>query len=605
MWFELVLLREDLAAALEALAQAGAIELQAGEPAIQRWVGAAFAPALDRFRALARSYRVHWPQARIEAVAAIDDPASAFCRALARVEAWRIEADPLLDRLEHLAERARGLADLARLFEGATGALDLALFAALHASMAVRVFAVAHDNASFDVPAHVLSVRLPGETEDFLALVGGPGDIERVERQMSAHKARRIGLPARLVRIPGGRRTRRLVRLRAAIHLRQRAIRRELSRLDERHELARARAELERIEWLAVNSTSIAATDRLARVTGWTTARDDAAFRRLLQPLAIRYVVRFTTPPAGAEPPARLVNPPFVRNFERFARLLGQPGYNEADPSVLLALFAPLLFGFMFGDVGQGAVLCAAGWMLRRRVPLLGLLVPGGVAAIVFGVLFGSVFAREDILHPLWRNPLQDPVTVLVAALVLGAAILLCGLMLNALQAAWRARALAWWSRDAGFVFAYVAVLGVALDARLLYFAAAGVAWFLLGTVMTARGNRIAALGTGFAEILEHGLQLLVNTLSFARVGAFALAHAGLSAAVVALADAAGVTGYWFVLLVGNVLILALEGLVVGIQTTRLLLFEFFVRFLEGTGRPFNPLLPPFTANVSSIGESR
>ena len=82
--------------------------------------------------------------------------------------------------------------------------------------------------------------------------------------------------------------------------------------------------------------------------------------------------------------------------------------------------------------------------------------------------------------------------------------------------------------------------------------------------------------------------------MSFARVGAFALAHAGLSAAVVALADAAGGAGYFVVLAIGNLLIVGLEGLVVGIQTTRLVMFEFFVRFMKGTGRAFHPLPPPF-----------
>ncbi|HET9041759.1 MAG TPA: hypothetical protein VFN70_01340, partial [Burkholderiales bacterium] len=95
-------------------------------------------------------------------------------------------------------------------------------------------------------------------------------------------------------------------------------------------------------------------------------------------------------------------------------------------------------------------------------------------------------------------------------------------------------------------------------------------------------------------ELVERGMQILINTLSFARVGAFALAHAGLSSAVVALADAAGGTfGFLVVLALGNVLILALEGLVVSIQTTRLVLFEFFARFFQAEGREFRPLAPP------------
>ena len=89
-------------------------------------------------------------------------------------------------------------------------------------------------------------------------------------------------------------------------------------------------------------------------------------------------------------------------------------------------------------------------------------------------------------------------------------------------------------------------------------------------------------------------LQLLINTISFIRVGAFSLAHAGLSLAVFSMATTAShpvVTA--FILVLGNILILVLEGLVVSIQTTRLVLFEFFIRFLKGTGRMFQPLSAP------------
>ena len=107
------------------------------------------------------------------------------------------------------------------------------------------------------------------------------------------------------------------------------------------------------------------------------------------------------------------------------------------------------------------------------------------------------------------------------------------------------------------------------------------------------RAGRCAALAA-LGDLVERTLQILINTLSFARVGAFALAHAGLSSAIVALmsaAESAIVAGV--VLVVGNVVVLVLEGLVVSIQTTRLVLFEFFTRFLVAEGRVFHPLPPP------------
>jgi len=287
-----------------------------------------------------------------------------------------------------------------------------------------------------------------------------------------------------------------------------------------------------------------------------------------------------------------LANPLWARPFEVFVRLLGTPGAAEADPSLLVALIAPLLFGFMFGDVGQGAVLLIAGLALRKKSPALRLLVPGGLSAIAFGFAFGSVFAREDVIPALWVHPLGEPLTVLGTALGFGVIVILLGLLLNALQYHWRGELAKWAATEAGLLVAYLGIVGSFVDARLLWALPGGIAWMLAGSALTEPGDRLGSLGHAAGESLERLLQLGVNTVSFVRVGAFALAHAGLSTAVVGIAEAAG-PAYWPVLLIGNAAIIALEGLVVGIQTTRLILFEFFIRFLAARGRPFEPLLPP------------
>jgi V/A-type H+-transporting ATPase subunit I len=125
--------------------------------------------------------------------------------------------------------------------------------------------------------------------------------------------------------------------------------------------------------------------------------------------------------------------------------------------------------------------------------------------------------------------------------------------------------------------------------------AAAAAVCFCAGHAVHAR-RAMAALGA-IGELVEKTLQILINTLSFARVGAFALAHAGLSSAIVALMDAApGTAAKALVLVLGNAVVIVLEAMVVSIQTTRLVLFEFFTRFMQGTGRAFRPLpAPPFT----------
>ena len=203
------------------------------------------------------------------------------------------------------------------------------------------------------------------------------------------------------------------------------------------------------------------------------------------------------------------------------------------------------------------------------------------------------MFAREDVIPALWLHPLSEPLTVLGTALGFGILVMLVGLLLSALQFHWRGEFKRWLATDAGLLVAYLGIVGTAFDATLLWALPAGVAWSLAGSALLAPQDRLGALGQAAGEAVERMLQLGVNTVSFVRVGAFALAHAGLSTAVVGIAEAAG-AAYWPVLVIGNAAIIALEGLVVGIQTTRLILFEFFIRFLTARGRPFEPLpLPP------------
>lgn len=350
------------------------------------------------------------------------------------------------------------------------------------------------------------------------------------------------------------------------------------------------------IEWLNEHAKDLRGSERLAWVTGWTSDVSGDNLRRALDACDVRYILRLADPPEGMNAPLVLNNPVWARAFETFARMLGTPGRNESDPSQLLAVIASSIFGFMFGDVGQGAIVLLAGLVFGRRYPMTRMLVPGGVMAIFFGFMFGSVFSREDIIPALWMHPLSDPITLLIAAVIAGMAIIVLGLLLDAIQMHWRGEALHWWAHRAGLTAAYAGLMMTPLEPLRqngLLLTAAGAIWFLVGAVALAKAGPLSALASAAAEFVEQILRLLVNTVSFARIGAFALAHAGLSVAIVEMAHASGRFGFWIVLAIGNVLVIALEGMVVSIQTTRLLLFEFFIRFLTGAGRAFKPLPPP------------
>jgi V/A-type H+-transporting ATPase subunit I len=369
---------------------------------------------------------------------------------------------------------------------------------------------------------------------------------------------------------------------------------REIGALNERHDVAAAVSDAHFVRWYLETVPQFASTENFAWLTGWTSLSDEETLLILLADGGIKGLLRLAEPPPGLEPPQLLSNPRWMRPFELFTGMLGVPGAGEADPTRVVAIVAPLMFGYMFGDVGHGTVLLIVGLVLGRRYPALSLLVAGGATSIIFGFLYGSVFAIETIFPALWLHPLEHPILIMLVPLVCGAMLLFTGMMLDAMQAHWQRRSLHWWESGAGLVLCYVSLLGALIEPWLLLAAAAGATWFIAGHAIAARRHRLVAAGEALTELLESVLQILVNTLSFVRVGAFALAHAGLSLAVVGLTEApVSAVGKVIVLILGNVLIVVLEGLVVGIQTTRLVLFEFFVRFLRAEGRPFSPLMPP------------
>ncbi|MEO6322077.1 MAG: hypothetical protein ABIR56_15400, partial [Polaromonas sp.] len=160
----------------------------------------------------------------------------------------------------------------------------------------------------------------------------------------------------------------------------------------------------------------------------------------------------------------------------------------------------------------------------------------------------------------------------------------------------------AWCRREGGILVCYLGIPASFVSDHGYALLLAGAGWQLFTAVRL--DPRPAALFEACGWLLEKGFQLVINTLSFTRVGAFALAHAGLSAAIVALMQVTDVFALKaLVLVIGNVATIAIEGLVVSIQTTRLVLFEFFIRFLQAQGRPFRPLGTPPTYLSGGLNE--
>ena len=590
-WFELLVPREELPGALTLLASTRAVQLETQSRSIAHGALPELRAGLGEFRELQRSYAAYWPAPRLESGAAPREPQQILEEALRELRAWRAQAHPAVAALQAALTQRREFEAAAELVEASTGRLP-ALTHLASAGLQLRscAFRLEANDWPKDLPAGVLVQRIDAARHCFLVAVGFSAEIAALEDALVARKARRIVMPA-LSPSAASERTA-LDELIASTDARMRDLRITLERLTAEHRLDCVLGDLAFVDWYASQVPQLAATEHFAWVTGWTSEPDARVLDQRLEAARVPHLLQLPSPPEGLEPPVTLRNPTWVRPFELFPRLLGTPSLSEADPSLLVAIIAPLVFGFMFADVGHGLVLLAAGLVLRRRYPPLALLVPGGVASMLFGVLFGSVFGREDLIHPLWIAPLEEPLKVLGVTLGLGAVVVLLGLALDGLQQHWAGRGARWCASKGGLVVFYAGLLLAFVDVTAIWVAAAGAVWLVAGLIACApAGTRLKRIGPAIGEFLESALQIAVNTLSFLRVGAFALAHAGLCVAIVGLASAASPRVLTVaVLVVGNIFVIALEALVAGIQTTRLVLFEFFVRFLRGAGREFRPL---------------
>ncbi|MEO5339227.1 MAG: hypothetical protein H7837_01725 [Magnetococcus sp. MYC-9] len=601
-WFRLLVAREDLPQALALLASRHGIELEVQPEESQRLLSDELADYLDSFQVLARQYQAYWPPALpVRAADPVhttrEAPQQILSAALEALERWRVEAEPLIQRLDAEKVWQAELAlyeELARHLSASplAAGLDLTTMKGNDGSwLMAGLFVLPEPLPALPATLHPILCPVSGERHHFLLAVGSQADMKSVADTVAAAKGRPLTIPhwsqgAADTVLPGIRQ-----RLANSTDKVQR-LHQALTVIHRRHDIPRHLQAVGQLQWFFAAIERVRPGPWLVHLSGWVDQADEARLNRLLHENRLHALLELSARPPVVEPPTLLINPWWAKPFELFARLLGVPGKDEVDPSPLLAVVAPLLFGYMFGDVGQGMLLVLAGLVLRKRLQISWLLVSGGLSSFVFGLLFGSLFCREDLLPALWLHPTQHPLPVLGLPIALGVLLLVTGLLLEGVSHHWRGGLASWWLRKSGILLFYLGLMGGFLHPLGWMVAAVGLGWFMLGNRLA--GDSLWALLGHLGHLLESAMQLAINTLSFSRVGAFALAHAGLSQAVVTLSDLApNPVMAFLVLLLGNLLVVMLEGLVVSVQTTRLILFEFFVRFLQGEGRPFRPLSPP------------
>lgn len=324
-------------------------------------------------------------------------------------------------------------------------------------------------------------------------------------------------------------------------------------------------------------------------------------------------------------PPVKLKNAFFAKPFEFYTEMYGVPKYNEIDPTTFVAITYIIIFGIMFADLGQGFILSIVGWLMWkiRKMKIGKILLPCGISSMVFGTLFGSVFGFEHLLDPMYRSmgykekpfevmASQNTNLIIFAAIGIGVMLLIVAMFFNvysSLKQKNYGRALFSTSGVAGILFYGSLVFGLVSEMFLgihvmtaPYIIGLVVVPFILiffSEPLTELVNgekdwQPESWGGYIVEKLFESIEILLsyvtNTMSFLRVGAFVLVHAGMMMVVFVLAETVGGAGYWVIVVIGNALVMVLEALLVAIQVLRLEYYELFSRFYSGEGRPFEPV---------------
>lgn len=333
--------------------------------------------------------------------------------------------------------------------------------------------------------------------------------------------------------------------------------------------------------------------------------------------------------PADADehltPPVKLKTCWLFRPFEMFVETYGLPRYNGVNPSSYIGFIYSILFGIMFGDFGQGICVIVAGvlmWKLKGM--MLGqILTRCGVCSMIFGMMYGSFFGFEHRFEPLWNAvglgnvfPLDvldsdTSLVLLICSLALGILIILVSMGINIYlgfknknitSAIFSHNGIAGLLMYGGVIIAAVLLLALHINLfhpifLIVVVAAPLICIFFSPVIGKALDHRHMqgdeeekfSIVNSIFEMIDTLMSYCTNTLSFLRVGGFILSHAALMLVVMQFAHMAGTFGSPVVIVIGNLFVMALEGLIVGIQVLRLVYYETFSRFYQGDGKPYLP----------------
>lgn len=343
-------------------------------------------------------------------------------------------------------------------------------------------------------------------------------------------------------------------------------------------------------------------------IVGWIPTRNLKEILLKLEKDNVEYVVK-NHDEVASTPPTKLKNNRLIRPFESIVNMYGIPNYTEMDPTWFVALTAFIMFGFMFGDIGHGLVVTIVGLILAKRKSSLGpVLTAGGISSIIFGFLYGSIFGKEDIIKGILLSPMDNITNMLIAGIATGAVLIIIAMIFNIKNGIK--------NKDTGKIFfdknglaglifyttILVLIVGFLLKGKMIISLAISNILILIPLILILfkeklenlikkdKNNVKVPIVEKIFELIEMLLSMASNTISFVRLAAFAINHVGLCMAVYILADMFSGAGSIAVAIIGNIIVIALEGLIVAIQVLRLEYYELFSRFYTGDGKEYIPI---------------
>ena len=325
------------------------------------------------------------------------------------------------------------------------------------------------------------------------------------------------------------------------------------------------------------------------------------------------------------QPPTKIKNGFFSKPFSMLVEMYGLPKYGGINPTSFFAITYTLLFGMMFGDVGQGGIIVAIGLVMSlfMKQKVGGILTRVGLSSMFFGFIYGSVFGFEHLLDPAYHaiGLEHKPIEVfektnflLISAVAIGVVLITISITLNIIigfREKNYEKALFGSNGIAGLTFYLSLVIGAVctlLGNNIMtvpYIIGLIIIPLLLMFFRTPLSNYVKykkthvgeeAEGIGifiaenFFELFEFLLSYITNTMSFLRVGGFILSHAGMMLVVMTLAEGVSAGISPIIIVIGNIFVMAMEGMIVAIQVIRLEFYEIFSRFYDGDGKPFVPV---------------